>query len=119
MMSKITRPALWTLGLAASLLACSPADALQQRHELGLETWNFAERGAQGQARANASVSLRSEFWHDLDNGRDRLVLVPFVRGDLRDARRSHFDLREASWDHRGDGFTFRAGIHQVFWGVT
>ncbi len=119
MMITIMRPALWTLGLAISLFVCSPADALQQRHELGLETWNFAERGAQGQARTNASVSLRSEFWHDLDNGRDRLVLVPFVRGDLRDARRSHFDLREASWDHRGDGFTLRTGIHQVFWGVT
>nr|WP_298141806.1 hypothetical protein [uncultured Pseudomonas sp.] len=112
-------PRLWPLGLAASLIASLPAQALQQRHELGLETWQFSEPGAQGQARTNASVSLRSEFWHDLDNGRERLVLVPFVRGDLHDGRRSHFDLREASWDHRGDDFELRAGIHQVFWGVT
>lgn len=112
-------PCLRSLGLAASLIASLPAQALQQRHELSLETWHFAEPGAQDQARTNASVSLRSEFWHDLDNGRERLVLVPFLRGDLRDAKRSHFDLREASWDHRGDGFTLRVGIHQVFWGVT
>ncbi|MET1076632.1 MAG: hypothetical protein ABWY06_01290 [Pseudomonas sp.] len=106
--------------IALCALLCSlPTQALQQRHELGLEAWGFAEPGAQGQARDNSSLSLRSEFWHDLDNGRDRLALTPFVRADARDAERSHADLREASWNHLGDGFELRAGVRQVFWGVT
>ena len=101
------------------LLLSLPAAALQQRHELGLEAWGFAEPGAQGQARENASLSLRSEFWHDLDNGRDRFALTPFLRADGRDAERSHFDLREASWNHLGEGYELRIGVRQVFWGVT
>ncbi|MES2818142.1 MAG: hypothetical protein V4812_04055 [Pseudomonadota bacterium] len=112
-------PVLALLAAATGALGSLPAQALQQRHELGLEVWGFAEPGAQGQARENASLSLRSEFWYDLDNGRDRFVLTPFVRGDARDDRRSHFDLREASWDHRGEGFELRSGVRQVFWGVT
>lgn len=101
------------------LLIGLPAQALQQRHELGLEVWGFAEPGAQGQARENASLSLRSELWHDLENGRDRFALTPFVRADGRDDERSHFDLREASWNHLGEDFELRVGVRQVFWGVT
>lgn len=101
------------------LLIGLPAQALQQRHELGLEVWGFAEPGTQGQARENASLSLRSELWHDLENGRDRFALTPFVRADGRDDERSHFDLREASWNHLGEDFELRVGVRQVFWGVT
>jgi hypothetical protein len=102
-----------------ALLPCLPLAAVEQRHELGLELWGFAEPGAQDQAREDLSLSLRSEFWHELDNGRDSFVLTPFLRYDARDDERSHVDLREASWNHLGDGFELRSGIRQVFWGVT
>jgi len=109
------RPLLFLLTLLPSL----PTLALGQRHELGLELWAFEQHGAQAQARENTSLSLRSEFWHEFDNGRDSLTFTPFLRLDQRDAERSHFDVREASWNHLGEGFELRSGIRQVFWGVT
>lgn len=111
-----------TSRLAVALLTLLPslsAQALEQRYELSLELWGFADEGAQGQAQSDVSLSLLSNFWHDLNNGSDRFALSPFVRGDSRDAERSHFDLREASWNHLGDGYELRSGICQVFWGVT
>jgi len=111
-----------TSRLAVALLALLPSlpvSALEQRYELSLELWGFADEGAQSQAQSDTSLSLLSNFWHDLNNGSDRFALSPFVRGDSRDAERSHFDLREASWNHLGDGYELRSGICQVFWGVT
>lgn len=109
----MTRPLLALCALLCSL----PALALQQRQELSLEFWQFSEPGAQGQANNDSALSLRSEFWHDLED--DRFSLTTLVRADQRDAERSHFDVREALWNHLGDGYELRAGVAQVFWGVT
>jgi hypothetical protein len=110
---KVTRPL-----LALSALPCSlPALALQQHQELSLEFWQFSEPGAQGQASNNSALSLRSEFWHDLED--ERFTLTTLVQADQRDAARSHFDVREALWNHLGDGYELRTGVAQVFWGVT
>jgi len=51
------------------------------------------------------------------DGGQQKIVITPFGRYDVYDDRRTHFDLREASYTYRGDGWELVLGAHQVFWG--
>jgi hypothetical protein len=104
----------------AALLATAPlAPAWEQRHELGVEGFAFADTGAQGQAQADAALSWRGEFWRQWHDGRDVLTVVPFLRVDAEDRERRRIDLRQAEWLHAGEGYELRAGVRQVFWGVT
>ncbi len=107
-------------GLAAGLTGAVPAQAWEQRHELGLEAFGFAADGAQGQSRGDVAASWRGEFWRSWNDGRDVITAVPYVRLDNEDRERRLFDLRQLEWTHaRGDGIEVRTGIRQVFWGVT
>ncbi len=92
--------------------------ANEWRHELSLEHSQFAQPGAAGQRSGHTSAAWQGEWWLPLDDA-NSLTVTPFVRADAQDSRRSHVDLREASWLHIGDGFELRSGIRQVFWGVT
>jgi hypothetical protein len=51
------------------------------------------------------------------DGGRQKVLITPYGRYDVYDDRRTHYDLREASYAYRGDGFDVLIGAHQVFWG--
>lgn len=51
------------------------------------------------------------------DNGEHKVFITPFGRYDVYDDRRTHFDLREASYSYRHDGWDAVVGVHQVFWG--
>ena len=103
-----------------ALLAAAPlASAWEQRHELGVEGFAFADEGAQGQAQGDAALSWRGEFWRQWNDGRDVLTVVPVLRVDAEDRERRRADLRQAEWLHAGEGYELRGGVRQVFWGVT
>ncbi len=81
----------------------------------------------QDDANASPSLMLQPELSYRSDDGNDRLNLVPFARWDQHDDHRTHFDLREASWLHVGNGqigdeyefgYDFVLGFSKVFWGV-
>ncbi|MFK7887902.1 MAG: hypothetical protein AB8G16_13665 [Gammaproteobacteria bacterium] len=74
----------------------------------------FAEQFNEG-----LSLSIAPEYFHDWDEGRQRVIVAPFVRVDQRDARRTHADLREAYWQLSLDNIEITAGLRRVFWGVT
>ncbi|HQV22296.1 MAG TPA: hypothetical protein PLJ88_04325, partial [Agitococcus sp.] len=42
-----------------------------------------------------------------------------FARYDEQDSHRSYADIREALWTYAHQQWQLRAGIGQVFWGVT
>lgn len=65
------------------------------------------------------SAALRLKMTYESDSGKDLLTLRPFGRYDAFDDRRTHFDLREASWSHTEDKWNLLLGASQVFWGVT
>jgi hypothetical protein len=65
------------------------------------------------------SFFMQPEIRHESSNGADRATLIPFGRYDSLDSHRSHWDLREANWLHKGDGWNIQAGVGKVFWGVT
>lgn len=65
------------------------------------------------------SVFMQPEIRQEWRGGKDRVALVPFARYDGLDRRRSHWDIREVNWLHKGDGWNIRVGVGKVFWGVT
>lgn len=106
--------------LATATGAGFEAARWEQRSELGAEAFGFARRGAQGQDAVSGALSWRSEFWTRWNEGRDVITVVPFIRLDSADRERHRIDLRQLEWVHaRRDGLELRAGIRQVFWGVT
>jgi hypothetical protein len=108
------------LALACAGLMTSPAaTALDHRGDVTMEGWAFAREGAQAQSALDAALRFRADIWHRWNEGRDAITLSPFVRIDTNDSERNHADMREASWVHAGDAAEWRAGIRQVFWGVT
>ncbi len=49
-----------------------------------------------------------------------RVTIIPFLRLDAQDSKRTHFDLREAFWSKRlGEQWDILIGVNKVFWGVT
>lgn len=68
--------------------------------------------------RVVPSVALQPEFRHEWNEGADRLTAIAFGRVDAADSNRSHVDVRELNWLHQGAGWSLRAGVGKVFWGV-
>ncbi len=72
----------------------------------------------QDRATVSPSIVLQPEYRHKFGRGRDVLTVVPFLRLDIDDDRRSHVDLRELNWRHRERDWDVLVGIGKVFWGV-
>ncbi len=67
----------------------------------------------------NLSVSAEPEYRYDWDDGYQTFTFVPFVRADLHDQDRTHFDIRELTWLKATPNWELRLGIRKLFWGVT
>lgn len=108
-------------GVLACLLLAGAVDApaWEVQTEAGAEFTEFAQAGAQGQTRHDASLRLQARIGHEWNESREHLQVVPFLRLDEQDAERRHADLREAFWSHAGEHHELRAGVRRVFWGVT
>ena len=72
-----------------------------------------------GQGDGDFSLAFEPEYYREWRNGRDSFTFAPFLRYDSRDSERSHLDVRELYWQRVGRSWELRAGISQVFWGVT
>ena len=64
------------------------------------------------------SLVLAPEFYTEWDDGRQSLLISPFLRVDAEDDERTHADLREFQWLLVEDSWELRLGIGKVFWGV-
>ncbi|NIP30460.1 MAG: hypothetical protein GTO02_10825 [Candidatus Dadabacteria bacterium] len=65
------------------------------------------------------SIKIEPELIYEFNNRNDRLTFTPFLRLDLKDENRTHFDIRELNWLHIGSSWTLLIGVDEVFWGVT
>ncbi len=115
-----TRLARLLAGLLMALSASHAAQAAGEWHgELAIEARHFSDPPPHSADWSDgASLALDLEYYERIGD-RHSLVVSPFVRLDQRDQQRSHADLREAFWHYYADEFELRAGIGQVFWGVT
>lgn len=105
----------------ATLLASAlPALAGEWSGNLAVEARLFQHDASDpAQHGANASLALEPEFYHDFDDGRQRIVFAPFLRLDQGDKERSHGDLREFYWRRSFDNWEASVGVRKVYWGVT
>ena len=87
--------------------------------EINIEWRYFDDIGEFGQERRAFSVSAKTEYFTDWNNGNDTFILTPFVRVDEIDDNRSHYDLREGYWGHVGNNWETKVGVTRVFWGRT
>ena len=67
----------------------------------------------------NIALAIEPEYYHEWDNGQQSFTFVPFLRLDQHDDERTHFDIRELTWQKAADDWELRVGIRKVFWGVT
>ena len=90
---------------------------------LNAESRWFPEAGAHAGQRSLASGFVAVPELYLEDAAGRSLTLAPFFRYDNADSRRTYADLREAYlllFGEIGDGeWELRAGVDQVFWGVT
>lgn len=110
------------LGSAVYFFALPAAAQWDFSGSLELELRVFPQSAAhpgQEDATVSPSAAFQPELVYEWAEGDNRLTLEPYFRWDAYDDRRTHFDLREASFLHLGDSWDIVAGISQVFWGVT
>jgi hypothetical protein len=71
------------------------------------------------QSDAAWSIAFEPEWYHDWNDGADRVQVTLFGRWDSVDDARSHYDLRELYWRRSFESTELRVGLRKVFWGVT
>ena len=110
------------LRLAPLLLAltASQASPWEFSGEIGVEGRVFPQDGLREEAdyRANISIMAEPEFYQDWDNGKQSFTFTPFGRVDQHDANRTHFDIRELTWQYNERSWELGVGIRKLFWGV-
>jgi len=110
----------WTPSLVLLAFIATPASGAQWRWELSAEARIFTREPADPvQHGNNLSGTLQAELFQNFDEGRQHLVVAPFVRLDQGDSKRSHADLRELYWGYRFAEADLYVGLRRVFWGVT
>ena len=86
---------------------------------VGLESRLFpASPAHDSQGLSGFSLVIQPEYEYVWDNGH-QVILKPFLRLDQYDAKRTHFDVREAYWLYYRDNWEIKAGVQKYFWGVT
>ncbi len=108
--------------VVAALFIVSDAQAVDLSGFAAAELRAFPESPAfstQNPGFAQSSVFVQPEIRQEWSDGANRITLIPFGRYDSVDSRRSHWDIREFNWLHKGNGWNLRAGVGKVFWGVT
>lgn len=110
-----------TLQAALAMLVISGvANAVELSGELTVEGRFFPHDGLDDrQHGANGSFAFEPEFFHDWQDGQQRVAAVPFLRWDQGDGERTHFDLRELYWRKSFQSADLYLGMRKVFWGVT
>lgn len=120
--------AAWRNRLAAAAIAAatalcaapgSAAEGFEFSGQVGLEGRLFPQDSLYpGQERGSLSPEVELELRYQWKRG-DRFTFKPFFRYDSTDARRTHFDLREAMFLLMTPGdLELRFGVGKVFWGV-
>ena len=83
------------------------------------DTRLFPSKAEQGQSQLSASLSVLQEWHWQSEDEKSSWSLSPYLRIDANDSKRNLLDIRQASWLQVGDGWELKAGIDQIFWGVT
>lgn len=111
-MSAAVRVGLRACGVAALALACAAQ---------GLRAQWRAEVAAEGRLFGPAyetALILDVEFHRSWDRRRQMLRVEPYVRWDPS-GERNRIDFVELNWAYLWDSWELRAGLRELFWGVS
>ncbi len=87
--------------------------------KISIEELGFFHTKLDSQQHANyISGAIEPEIYREWDDGRQTFTFKPFFRHGQHDNRRTHFDIRELTWDLAEDDWELRVGFRKVFWGV-
>jgi hypothetical protein len=114
-------PKLAIMAMFAGLFATAAAGEFTLSGSVSGELRYFTQKPAfpsQQSRRLYPSLSFEPRLAYDWNEGNDSIIVTPFLRLDNNNIGRSHADLREAYWLHRGDGWSLTTGINKVYWGV-
>jgi len=102
------------------LLVQSSAQAAEWSGYSALEYRYFPHQTFnEGVGEHDISAVFAPEFYHEWDDGRQSIIVAPFLRVDSEDAERTHADIRESRWLIAEDEWEVRLGVGKVYWGVT
>ena len=106
--------------LALLLLLPAQAGAQELTGRITAETRAFPSAPLAGeQHNSTGSLAFQPELYHAWDRGDQSITVTPFLRLDLGDPARSHFDIRELYWHKAARSWELKVGVARVFWGVT
>ncbi|MBM64122.1 MAG: hypothetical protein CL484_14330 [Acidobacteria bacterium] len=98
----------------------NPANGQQITGQVSMEGRLFTQDALRDNLYpTNVSIAIEPEFYQELNDGRQSLTVVPFLRWDEHDSERTHWDVRELDWEYFARDWELRAGVRKVFWGVT
>ena len=108
------------LAFVALFATAVPVEAVEVSGRVDIEPRLFLNSPAYPhQKHHGISFAIEPEFYFQFEDDRQSLVFTPFLRVDSADDRRTHFDVRELTYQWVFDDLELRAGIGHVFWGVT
>ncbi|MCU7959882.1 MAG: hypothetical protein KZQ58_07765 [gamma proteobacterium symbiont of Bathyaustriella thionipta] len=110
-------------GLTAMLLfAALPvfADDVEISGYVSAQNRYFVQQELDSRQHGNyVSLAAEPEFYLEKNAGNDVFRFKPFVRLDQYDSKRTHADVREASWLHVSGNSEWLVGVSKEYWGVT
>lgn len=121
-LSRLHRPAILAAFFILASIGLAHAGSAELTGRIEVETRFFPYSPAyseQDDFIVSPSVAIQPEYRYKSDNGRNTVTVVPFLRWDLYDDKRTHADLRTFSWTYRARNWELITGIDRVFWGVT
>jgi len=88
--------------------------------EIGLENRFFPYKGLYGNTEKSETVLiLRLEYAYSWDDDRKVVTFIPYAVVADPDSKKTHLDIREASYVAAYEKIELRVGVSKVFWGVT
>ncbi len=90
--------------LLTFLVMVNQVSAFEISGYAGVESLGFFNNPIDSQQHNHyLSASIEPEFYHEWDEGMQSLLFVPFYRLSQHDDKRTHFDIRELTWDSQVD----------------
>ncbi len=106
--------------MACLLLKTGLVSALEYSGNIGVESLGFIHDAIDPQQHQHyLSAVIEPEIYVEWDDGLQSLAFVPFYRYSQHDNKRTHFDIRELTWQMVANDWELRVGIRKEFWGVS
>lgn len=106
--------------LAILFLNIGQVFAVEFSGNIGVESLGFIHDPIDSQQHNHyLSAVIEPELYLEWDDGFQSLAFVPFYRYSQHDNKRTHFDIRELTWQLVATDWELRVGIRKEFWGVS